>query len=133
MIKRIAIVLLLTILPLLIAAVAHAQAPFVNYKVTPAVAGSLVVCPATSGCNLYSYQVRSGAAAGFLMFFAQATVPADGAVTPVLCVDVAANSTVAFEYRSPIGFPTGMTVAFSTTGCFTKTISATAFINVGAQ
>jgi hypothetical protein len=124
--------LVLSLLALLVALPARAQ-PFVNYKVTPAVAGSLIVCTSPPGCTMFSASVRSGAAAGFLLIIPQATVPGDGAVTPSLCIDVAANSSVVVVYDKGIGFPAGMVAVFSTTGCFTKTISNTAFISVAAQ
>jgi len=76
--------------------------------------------------NLYAYQVTTGAAAGFVMIFNATSAPADGAVTPAKCVTVAANSTVGVSMNPPEAFSTGITGAFSTTGCFVKTASATA-------
>lgn len=128
MFKKIAICLLALLLPF----AAQAQ-PFVNYKVTAAVGGSLIVCTSPPGCSMFSATVTSGAAAGFLMIIPQATVPGDGAVTPAMCVAVAANSTVALVLDKGMGFPAGMVAVYSTTGCFTKTISNTAFISVAAQ
>jgi hypothetical protein len=89
--------------------------------------GSHVFCAAA--CNLWSIYVTAGASAGFLMTFNATSAPADGAVTPVECVQVAANSTVALSFGSgpPDRYSTGATAVFSTTGCFNKTVSATAF------
>ena len=89
-----------------------------------AVASSRVL-KASAG-NLYAYQVTTGASAGYVMLFNATSAPADGAVTPVKCVAVAANSTVGVTNNPPEYFNTGITIVFSTTGCFTKTASATA-------
>lgn len=100
--------------------------------ITPVVSASVEtghVLKASAG-NLYAVYVTTGAAAGFLMTFNSTTVPAAGAVTPVDCVPVAANSSVSIAYLDvPEAFSTGISAAFSTTGCFTKTDSATAFIH----
>lgn len=101
--------------------------------VTSAVANNLVL-KAGAG-NLYGFQVTSGASAGYVMVFNATSAPADGAVTPIKCMALAANSTIGVDYRSgpPPVFSTGITVVFSTTGCFTKTASATAFISGEAK
>lgn len=93
---------------------------------TATVAGSLVL-KASAG-NLYEVDATA-AGAGFLMVFNAITAPADGTVTPVECMPLAAGGEA--RITPPIGeaFSTGMTAVFSTTGCFTKTISATAFIH----
>lgn len=99
---------------------------------TSAVAASLVA-KASAG-NLYDWQVTSGASAGYVLLFNATSAPADGAVTPVQCVAVAANSTVGSSMHGiPERYSTGITVVFSTTGCFTKTSSATAFIRARAM
>lgn len=97
--------------------------------VTAAVASNLVL-KASAG-NLYSVTITTGATAGLLMLFNATSAPADGAVTPVLCNEIAANSTVTVPYNPiPMAFATGMTVVFSSgTNCFNKTASATAFIS----
>jgi hypothetical protein len=98
--------------------------------VTSAVASSLVL-KASAG-NLYSVTLTTGATAGLLMVFNATSAPADGAVTPVYCVDVAATSTVAINFipGPPAQFATGITAVFSSgTNCFSKTASATAFIS----
>lgn len=84
---------------------------------------------ATPG-TMYGLQVTSGASAGYVLVFDSAAVPADGAVTPFKCHVLAANSSLDLDYRAmPLLFQTGVTVVFSTTGCFTKTASSTAFIS----
>lgn len=94
---------------------------------TAAVANNLVA-KASAG-NLYGYNVVSGASAGYVMIFNATAAPADGAVTPLRCIPLAANTGVDVNMRGPpIYFSTGITLVFSTTGCFNKTASATAFI-----
>jgi len=91
------------------------------------VASGSLICKASAG-NLYGYNAVSGASAGYLMFFDSATVPADGTVTPKLVIALAANASVQADRDIPIRFATGIVMVFSTTGPFTKTISATAFL-----
>ncbi len=94
---------------------------------TSAAASSLVL--KASAANLYRVVVTSGASAGYVMIFNATSAPADGAVTPVDCRAIAANASLSISYAdAPARLTTGATVVFSTTGCFTKTASATAFI-----
>jgi len=92
------------------------------------------ILKANPGCLLAVY-ATPGATAGYLMIFNQKTVPADGAVTPVDCIQVPANTTIAASWapQPPEWFSSGIVAVFSTTGCFTKTISATAFIHALVQ
>jgi len=93
-------------------------------------AGSNVVAK-TSAAVLYGVNVVAGASAGFLMLFDATSAPADGAVTPKKCIPLAANEGQEISYRAaPTLFSTGLTAVFSTTGCFSKTASSTAFISV---
>ncbi len=79
--------------------------------------------------NLYGWSVTTGAAAGRVLVHNTTTVPSAGAVTPVDCAIVAANSTVSAVYPMPLRLGTGISISFSTaTTCFTQTDSATAFI-----
>jgi len=94
---------------------------------TTVAAGSQVL-KASAG-NLYGLNVVSGASAGYVMVFNATSAPADGVVTPAQCFVLAANSSMQISYNTPIRMTTGCTVVFSTTGPFTKTISATAFIS----
>lgn len=85
------------------------------------------VAKASAG-NLFRVSITTGASAGYLMGFNLTTDPADGAVTPVMCRAVAANSTLSISNGDfPSRWATGITFAFSSTGCFTKTESATAY------
>lgn len=88
-----------------------------------------------SAGNLYSLSVTNGTASGYLLLFNATTAPADGAVTPLACYGMpSANSTFALSFGSvPAYYSTGITAVFSTTGCFTKTASATAFFSGQAQ
>lgn len=100
-----------------------------------------VFCDATGAspthkapCFLRSLYVTTGASAGYLMVFDAVSAPVDGAVTPRECIPVAANSFVAIDFGDTSEpFVSGLTAVFSTTGCFTKTASATAFFKGRAQ
>lgn len=87
------------------------------------------VIKASAG-NLYSVSVSTGAAAGRVLIHNSTTVPSAGAVTPVDCAIVAANSTVALTYDPPLRLGTGISISFSTAStCLTQTDSATAYIS----
>lgn len=87
-----------------------------------------VIC--SGACNLYGWLVTNGATPGYVMVFNATSAPSDGAVTPTMCVSVpSANSSVSYNNGTlPSRYSTGVTIVFSTTGCFTKTASATAYI-----
>lgn len=82
--------------------------------------------------NLYSFQVTTGAASGYVLLVNAASAPLDGLIAPQQCIAVSANSTVGQAFDIPERFSVGVTVLFSTTGCFTLTKSATAFIRLRA-
>lgn len=119
-----------------VAVAAFAQEPGRNMVPisSPAAEGSRQLCAAK--CTVFSPYVTTGAAAGFLMFFdqASATPPADGAVVPVGCIQVAATTSAGPPFP-PTGIPfqNGALAVYSTTGCFNKTISATAYFNAVRQ
>lgn len=92
-----------------------------------ATANSAQILKASAG-NLYSVSCTSGASAGFLMVFDAVSAPADGVVTPIDVITVAANATVSKMYPTPLRGAVGLTLVFSTTGPFSKTASATAFL-----
>lgn len=103
-----------------------------GYTATTAASSALVV--KSQGASLYDVNIVSGAAAGYLLVIDAAAVPADGAVTPALCLPVAANTGIDLNMRAePVRFVTGVVIVFSTTGCFVKTASATAFISASAM
>lgn len=107
----------------------------IKSAVSAAAESNHVFCDATgtspvhkAPCIIRSLYVTTGAVAGYLMTFNAVSAPADGAVTPVECVVAPANSTVSIDFgETAEPYVTGMTAVFSSTGCFTKTASATAF------
>lgn len=85
-------------------------------------------------CFLRSIYVTTGGTAGYLMIFNATSAPADGAVTPTECVVAPANTTTSFDFGDTSEqYVTGLTAVFSSTGCFTKTASSTAFFRGSAQ
>ena len=130
--KKLLLLLALCVSPTLAQAQTQCLVP-INGAATPVVSGAAEgshVLKASSGCLIAAY-VTTGASAGFLMVFNSATVPGDGAVTPIECISVPATTTIGLNYapQPPAWYSTGISVAFSTTGCFTKTISNTAFFH----
>lgn len=119
----------------------------VGVTVTPSSSSTAGIAPVVSGSaegthvlkgspgNLYDLYVTTGATPGYLMVFNATTAPGDGAVTPADCVAAPASATTSvFTLASPPEvFSTGISVAFSSTGCFTKTASATAFFHGRVQ
>lgn len=95
--------------------------------VTAAVASSKVL-KATPG-NFYGCNAVAGASALYIMLIDATAAPADGAVTPIKCWTVAANASLEIGYATPIVCAVGITLVASTTGPFTKTASATAFLS----
>lgn len=97
-----------------------------------ALAGSKVLC--TQSCNVTSIYATTTATPVYMMTFNQTTVPADGGVgEPTLrdCVFMSPNSTVAISFDQIADtFKTGMALAFSTTGCDTKTAAGVRFFKV---
>lgn len=86
--------------------------------------------------NLYGFEVATGGTAGFVFVSNTTTAPAasGAAIAPVKCYQVAANSTLGVSYvPNPIQLSTGITIVFSTTGCFVNTASATVFISGDAK
>lgn len=92
---------------------------------SPSVSGGWVA--ASSATNAYRLSVTSGASAGYLMVFDATAVPADGAVVPKFCRPLAAGASVSMVFTSPASFRNGIVMVFSTTGCYAKAISNTAF------
>lgn len=112
---------------------AAAAAGIVPVVTTSDAASALVVC--ASACNLYGFTAKS-TVAGFFIVLNATSAPADGAVTGMLtCIaypTLGAQAT--FDAgAAPIRAGTGVTIVFSTTGCYTKTASATATISALAK
>ncbi len=70
--------------------------------------------------------------AGYLMTFDASAVPADGAVTPKECIPLTQVGSVYVGWHEmtvvPDNYGSGLSVAISSTGCFTKTTSPTGFL-----
>ena len=103
---------------------------------TAALAANQVV-KASSG-NLYSFEVSAdstlSAAAWWVMVYNATSAPDDGAVTPVKCYALPSGSTsLSAAFPTPVNLSAGIVIGVSTTGCFTKTASAHAFISGVAQ
>lgn len=81
--------------------------------------------------NLYGFHASTGATAGYILVYDATSAPSNGTVTPVMCMAIPATSTMGMSpgANMPILFATGITIVFSTTGCFTQTTSATAFFS----
>lgn len=117
---------LAALIALAIPTVASAQS--VSKTVSPTAASSGRVLRAGT-TNLAGLNVVTGGTAGYVMLFDAVAVPPDGAVQPVRCMPIAANTGVDLNFRgSPLRFDNGLTIVFSTTGCFNKTGSATAYL-----
>ena len=93
-----------------------------------ALAGSKVV--AAQAKSLFSFEVvldsTAANAGAYVLIFNSTTDPADGAVTPLKCYYIPANTTGANTIGGTfaaggVAFSTGITIALSSTGCFTKT------------
>ncbi len=79
--------------------------------------------------DLLSITATNATTSGYLMLFDATSAPADGAVTPVYCTTTPASGT----WPVPAKFSVGIVAVFSTTGCFTKTASATAMFSAQVQ
>jgi hypothetical protein len=99
--------------------------------VTSVAASSLVL--KSSGGNLMSLAVCATTVSGYLMLFDATSAPADGTVTPKWVQNVYANAGGTWSWQNGLVFATGIVAVFSTTGPFTKTASATAFIEGQVQ
>ncbi len=80
-----------------------------------------------SAGSLYSLTVTPGIVSGYLLVFDAASVPADGAVSPKYCFTVPSSASYPVAWLAPVAMATGISVAFSTTGCTTKTTSPLVF------
>lgn len=92
------------------------------------VAANSLVLKASPG-NLYGCYATA-TVAGWLMIFNAIAAPADGTVTPIHAIPIAAGGLGTIPpIEIPEWFSVGITAVFSSTGPFTKTASATAFIH----
>lgn len=130
--------LLALLLVLALPSVAHAQSSSLN----PAASVLASTSPASSLSIVGSKWVLgfhvTTPTQGYLMAFDAASVPADGAVTPQLCVVVpppaapGLSATVSVSASAQLAFQTtnGIVLVFSSTGCFTKTAVSTAYFSL---
>lgn len=105
---------------------------------TTAALGSSQVVKASAG-TLYSFNVSAdptlSAAPWWVLIFNATAAPSNGAVTPAKCYAEPAGATSASGAFAAGGaaFSTGITIVASSTGCFTQTLSAHAFISGDGQ
>lgn len=94
------------------------------------------VCKAAPGV-LWGWQVTTGATGGYVMIFDGTTDPADGSITAGMnmkyCVQISSNSTIGNGPGLAESYVKGIVFVFSSTGCTTKTESATAWFRGVAQ
>lgn len=122
--KKLLIFLVAALIPC--SALAAPETLLISPVSSPAAEGARVF--KTGPGNLYRLSVTTGGTGGYLMVFDATAAPADGTVAPAVCRAVAANSTLTVALADPTArFGTGIAAVFSSTGCFTKTVSATAF------
>ena len=92
---------------------------------TPSAAASIVL--KSSSGSLASFAANSSSATWLLLFDA-ASVPADGAVTPIWSGMLIAGM-LSGAWPEPLAYANGLTAAFSSTGPFLKTSGPTGFIS----
>lgn len=90
---------------------------------TPVAAATLIL---KNGAGILYDAICTASATGYFLMFDATAVPADGTVSPNLCVAVGANQSVSFSSQTdtPVKFYNGCVLVFSTTGPFTKTTSS---------
>jgi hypothetical protein len=102
----------------------------------PALATSQII--KGSAGNLYSFEVSVdstlSAAAWWILIYDALADPGNGTVAPRKCyAQVSGATSASYAWLNPIHFTTGIVIVVSTTGCFTETQSAHAFISGDAQ
>ena len=125
-----------TPLPTYAAPAPASQAGLTPSPAAPSLATSQVI-KASAG-NLYSFEVSAdstlSAAAWWILIFDAASDPGNGGVTPRKCyAQVPGSTSASYIWTVPISFSTGIVIVASTTGCYTETQSAHAFISGDAK
>lgn len=90
----------------------------------------------SSRASLYSIAGSAGTTAPYIMVFDASAVPADGSVTPQICLGPFPASqpfSVSYAPGPPSSFKQGIAVAVSSTGCDTKTAVTVTSLTVNAQ
>lgn len=98
-----------------------------NVPINSAATESSHIFKASSG-TLFGLSVTSSAS-GYILVYNLAAPPSDGAVTPVACYYLSSGpGTLGIAFTPfPLRMSAGISVVFSSTGCFTQTSSTTAF------
>lgn len=99
---------------------------------TSALATALVVNNAASSLRSFSVNADAtlSAAAWYVLIMNATTDTGNGAVTPIKCYAVPAGyPNISGAFPNPIRMGTGIVIVASTTGCFTETQSAHAYIS----
>lgn len=126
--------------PLPVTSSGPVPSPSASIGITPVVCGACtnLAIKAAPG-NLYSVYATNPAA-GYLMVFNAASVPANGATTAgsasgnmVECVGPGVNPAIAFSGLPPEVYSVGIVAAFSSTNCATLTLSSATIIHGYAQ
>lgn len=102
-------------------------------SVQTSTASSSLVVKSSSGL-LNGFSATAGGTSGYILIFDLASVPSNGTVTPRFCYALPANQTTGASWLTyPVNFNNGIVIEFSSTGCFTATSSATAFLSAQYQ
>lgn len=131
--KRLLLAFGLCLLPLAAVAQQQTWAPIPPIVSTSAESSHVIKasCDPVAGCRLIDFEVTS-TVGGYVLVFDATVAPADGAVTPVKCYQMGAGTLGVQFAANPMKATSGIVLVFSTTGCFTKTASATAFFSAAA-
>lgn len=131
-----AILMFILLLFMLSLGLAYAtQTPIVSGS---AVSGVVVSASQASLRGAYAYCSSNC----FMMIFNSATVPANESTTAgapnvsgamVHCIGPAAQPSISYDYRDLEFFTVGISIAISSTGCGTLTLSTVGFIHAVAQ
>lgn len=102
--------------------------PLPTIGITPQASADTVsnFVPTATGKKLYGFSVKNAATAGFAMLLDATVLPANGAVAPLWCQQMAAQSGVMLYPEIPFQMANGIVLAYSSTGCDSLTASATA-------
>lgn len=113
----------------------------------PAAGGAVPIAPSSTAVAASGLVLKAGpglffggsavsTATGYLLLYDAVALPSNGTVTPKECVPMptaGVAGTISAGPGTALSMSTGIVLAFSTTGCFTQTASATAFITGQAQ
>ncbi len=97
----------------------------ITSEATSAVAGVLTL--QTDPCTFYGANITTVATAGYMMLFDAVAAPADGTVLEASSTYQSLGLEVG--YAIGLSMALGATLVFSSTGPFTKTVSATVFMS----